>query len=155
MSFWAGAMLAVAIFILGKAGAIWWRARRSMGWPSVMGVVEETWVRVSESRYDTDDGSFFSTEMFHPEIRYRYWVDGRTYEGQWIYSGGQTGVADRDEAEKVLAPYAAGRQVQVFYNPRNPSEALLQPGKVDGLGAMVLIALLFLAMAFWLVLEGG
>ena len=87
------------------------RARQSLTWPSVAGHVIEAWV---------DDARL---EMTKPVLRYRYEVAGRTYVGFRVaYSGYGTSRAGMDE---LIRPYAEGSTVKVYYNPKDPSSAVL------------------------------
>lgn len=56
-------------------------------------------------------------------IRYSYQAGGQAYQGTKF----DLGPALRDkEAKKLIARYPVNTQVTVFYNPQNPSEAVLE-----------------------------
>lgn len=83
-------------------------------WPSTMGTVmmSRTETRSSGDRY-TD----------YPVVQYSYQVAGRAYQSLKLAPGPEVGGSG---AWKVVAKYPAGAQVMVFYNPQNPSEAVLE-----------------------------
>lgn len=62
---------------------------------------------------------------YRPEVRFRYRVDGRDYEGTrldlgvWSYGG-------REGIERTLAAYSVGARVKAWYYPRDPSVAVLR-----------------------------
>jgi hypothetical protein len=58
------------------------------------------------------------------DVQYTFEVDGRTYQNSRVLFGGNLtlnmGIA-RDRVEE----YPVGREVDVYYNPRNPAHATL------------------------------
>ena len=118
------------------------RAQRMTAWPTVPG-------RVTGSTLVTDgapmeDGS----PAYYPQINYQYVVAGLEYRSQrrsLINVGG--GSLTRGVAQRVLARYPVGSAVVVYYDPRNPNEAILErPDPVAGptvlfaLGGALLVA---------------
>lgn len=85
-------------------------------WPSTMGTVNASYLerRRSSSR---------SGSTHYPVVQYSYQVGGQPYQGRKIAPGPEVGGTG---AGKVVARYPAGAQVMVFYNPENPSEAVLE-----------------------------
>jgi hypothetical protein len=84
-------------------------------WPSTMGTVNNSYL---ERRHSSDDGS-----TDYPVVQYSYQVQGQVYQGSKLAPGPEVGGSG---AGKVVARYPAGAQVMVFYNPQNPSEAVLE-----------------------------
>lgn len=83
-------------------------------WPSTMGtVLMSTLERRSSSEGSTD----------YPVVQYSYQVGGQAYQSYKLAPGPAVGGTG---AGKVVARYPAGAQVMVFYNPENPSEAVLE-----------------------------
>jgi len=62
---------------------------------------------------------------YRPDVRFRYRVGGREYEGTrldlgvWSYGG-------REGIERTLAAYSVGASVKAWYYPRDPSLAVLR-----------------------------
>jgi hypothetical protein len=83
-------------------------------WPSTMG-------NVVMSRIDRRSSSDGTTD--YPVVHYSYQVSGQPYQGSKIAPGMEVGGTG---AGKVVARYPSGAQVMVFYNPQNPSEAVLE-----------------------------
>jgi hypothetical protein len=83
-------------------------------WPSTMGVVQMSTIdRRSSSDGYTD----------YPVVQYSYQIGGQTYQSMKLAPGPEVGGTG---AGKVVAKYPAGAQVMVFYNPQNPSDAVLE-----------------------------
>jgi hypothetical protein len=84
-------------------------------WPSTMGTVNASYL---DRRYSSDSGY-----TNYPVVQYSYQVSGQAYRGMKIAPGPDVGGTG---AGKVVARYPAGAQVMVFYNPQNPSDAVLE-----------------------------
>lgn len=61
--------------------------------------------------------------MMKPVMRYRYEVNGQTYEGFRISFSGY-GVS-RSAMEKLILPYPQGSSVKVYFYPKDPSLSVL------------------------------
>ena len=85
------------------------------GWSSAMGTVLASYL---ERRRSGDSGS-----VNYPVVQYSYQVGGQTYQGAKIAPGMEVGGTG---AERVIAKYPEGAQVMVFYDPNNPSDAVLE-----------------------------
>ncbi len=85
----------------------------------------------------------------HPDIAYRYEVDGRSYEG--ISDIGMPGFGNRrsrlETAEIIVHDYPPGTIVTVHYDPDNPADSTLSHGLEYG-------PMLQLAFGFLLYLGG-
>ena len=103
-------------YLWGAATAI-----RSLGWPATTGEIISSQVCESYSRSGTG---------YYPCVKYRYSVDGRSFEGDSI-GGDPPAPGDRERAELALLKYPVGSQVKVFFNPGSPGEACLEPGAVS------------------------
>jgi hypothetical protein len=83
-------------------------------WPATMGNV----IMSTIERRSSDDGY-----TNYPVVQYSYQVGGQTYQSNKLAPGPEVGGTG---AGKVIAKYPAGAHVMVFYNPQNPSEAVLE-----------------------------
>lgn len=61
-----------------------------------------------------------------PIIRYEYEVEGKRYESQRVSNVGLTSNWS-PEIDELLGRYPAGSEVWVFYDPSDPSSAVLEP----------------------------
>lgn len=84
-------------------------------WPSTMGTVMMSRI---EQRSSSEGGY-----TDYPVVQYSYQIGGQAYQGYKLAPGPEVGGTG---AGKVVARYPAGAQVMVFYNPQNPSEAVLE-----------------------------
>ena len=100
-------------------------------WPSTMGTVNASYL---ERRSSSEGGS-----TNYPVVQYSYQVGGQPYQGMKIAPGPEVGGTG---AGKVVGRYPAGAQVMVFYNPQNPSDAVLET-KAPAQWLMWLILIIF------------
>ena len=98
--------------------AIIFATRRKMiavqSWSSAMGTVLASYLE----RRSSSDGS-----TNYPVVQYSYQVGGQMYQGAKIAPGMEVGGTG---AGKVVNRYPQGAQVMVFYDPNNPSDAVLE-----------------------------
>lgn len=85
------------------------------GWSSTMGTVSNSYL---ERRRSSKGGS-----VNYPVVQYSYQVGGQSYQGRKIAPGMEVGGTG---AGKVTGRYPVGAQVMVFYDPQNPSDAVLE-----------------------------
>lgn len=113
-------ILALVLLILNAIflGVIFFMRRKMAAvsqWPSTMGTVMMSTI---EQRSSSDSGY-----TDYPVVQYSYQVGGQAYQSYKLAPGPEVGGTG---ARKVVARYPAGAQVMVFYNPENPSEAVLE-----------------------------
>jgi len=94
-------------------------ARASKKWPVAAGVVVFSG---TEAKSSLGDGP-----ATYAKVRYEYEVEGRKYSSERI-SIGQYGTGGGGHAKAEAAKYPVGAIVKVFYDPADPSQAVLEPG---------------------------
>jgi hypothetical protein len=116
LSIFAALVIFDAIFL----GIIFFTRRKvskASSWPSTLGTVTDSRIQM---RSDSDGG-----RTSYPFVQYTYEAMGRSYQSQKVIPGMDVGGSG---AHKVVERYPIGAQVMVYYNPENPSEALLERG---------------------------
>lgn len=126
-----GSSIAAAIIVFG-GGLIsllfgltrWTHAKESMSWPQVVGTIMYT--RVSKVLVPDESSPPLTYDLV---VRYTYEINGRRYEGNKL------GLFDRDrrksyllEAEELADLFHKDAKVAVYYNPKQPEQAVLLPG---------------------------
>jgi hypothetical protein len=94
-------------------------ARQSMTWPAIRGEVTTSWVR---------KGSLQGRGM-RAIVKYTYTVMGQTYESDKLSTADLSGMkltGPESGAKQVTKQYPKGRQVNVYYDPQNPAQAVLE-----------------------------
>jgi hypothetical protein len=123
------------------------RIKKSAGWPSVPGVVTASTMLSGLCR---------SAPCYRGQIDYQYRVADANYHGSAL-SLARTHWAVRDSWQRVLDRYPVGRDVRVYYEPRHPANAVLEPGLVGDtyllykmvLGMIWFFGFGFLAVLLW------
>lgn len=126
------AFVAYAAVFAIVAQQVWkfWLGRQARTWPSVTGRVTEA--RIVRGRLPGDHDSRLRSERegdeyFAIEVRYDYVVRGKAYVGT-RFSFGVDHFPDYDSAIDALHGVSAGREVEVYYDPRQPQRAVLRTG---------------------------
>jgi hypothetical protein len=107
------------------------RASETERWPKAEGVVLESAVAAIR------DGG---RQLYRPVVRYRYEVDGERYEGSRIKWSAILDFRKYSRARAMLDKYRSGHRIAVHYDPKRPGVAVLQPGPIDGVRAIYVIA---------------
>jgi hypothetical protein len=90
------------------------RALASKEWPQVYG-------RITESK------SVYANEVYSPEIRYAYVVNGQEFTGSKI-TYGDFYSSNPSRTQRMLSRYSLNSSVAVSFNPKKPHESVLEPG---------------------------
>lgn len=111
--------LGFVALIVGVASAIYfaWTLLRQFSvsrWPSAQG-------KVLESRVDN------SASSCAPYVKYQYSVGGRSYQSdQFRPVKYRHNIRNLTNVEKMVEPFYVGKTVAVYYDPKNPADAVLQ-----------------------------
>ena len=111
---------AIGVFLTGISAVSLWRGVRAIRWPTTTGRVIEA--SINKSRHGGLSG-----RGYEPRVLYQYEVGGIPYTADRLTLGLQALRTSEKAAEKVLG-LRRGDSVQVHYNPRRPSRAVLRPG---------------------------
>jgi hypothetical protein len=65
---------------------------------------------------------------FIPDVQYRYLVDGHAFMGTQINFHLNRQLHGSNYVESLLMEYPTGKVVSVYYDPREPTSSVLQPG---------------------------
>ncbi len=116
-----------ALFLLVATGLglSSWEARKSLAFAETRGVVTERWVSESRRHSHNPNQPRHRGEYLH--LRYRYEVAGVVHEGDRIEAG-TFGLAMGDWVYVYRGRFGIGEQVSVFYDPDEPSTAVLVQG---------------------------
>jgi hypothetical protein len=133
---------AVGCAVLAYAALCTRRSILARSWPTAPGVILSAHVEATQD----SDGAPTRTE----QIEFSYVVRGRQYLGRHVtmdvdfrFTFGESGTAD-----VRIMRYSPGREVQVIYDPRNPSRACLEVGSQFG-NVFALLLGLAIMLASW------
>ena len=136
------AMLALIFSSLREAAAM-------KRWPVARGRVLSS--KVEEYRTDAGSGNFGGPRarltLYRPVVVYEYEVDGQRFHGDRIAQSPGLNRGVPDFSEKTVQRYASGSTIDVRFNPKRPSESVLEPRVPRAwlLAVAIAVALLILA----------
>lgn len=127
-----GFIFAIGCIIGGIVGLPWALgyaadAIASPGWPTVAGEILEHDV-ISSDRSATAAGRQGTSTSYLPTVRYRYTVAGETYESDQLRLDFGASYNSYSEAFDVVGPYMVDLPHDVYYDPADPANAVLEPG---------------------------
>jgi hypothetical protein len=114
---WMG--LSIGAYFAGTSAWSLWRGLHALSWPATAGRV-------------TDTGTFRSSGVvagggYEPTVRYEFAVGGAPYAGSRL-TFGFVALRKSTEGAAELHGLKPGVAVQVYYDPRRPSDSVLRPG---------------------------
>ena len=142
----------VAFFSLGGVMvlALLWAAHRQVaeasGWPQTVGHIVSS--RVENYRQRVGGARTGSLVTFYEAVvEYDYSVSGSTYHSTRLSFGGKT-AGSQQQAEAAAARHPEGSQVMVHYDPKNPSDAVLDVRIAQGV-LWIVVAIAFFGLAIF------
>ena len=108
-----GLLLFIAMCLAAVHGYGHWQLQASRKWATVIGKVVE-----SRALWETVDEN---SRVFVPRVIYEYKVGDRPYRNDRIFVVSQ----GNSNAEATVAQFPVGRQVPVYYDPADPTQAAL------------------------------
>ncbi|MDH4276252.1 MAG: DUF3592 domain-containing protein [Gammaproteobacteria bacterium] len=127
--FFAAIPIIMGCFLVYNAMSMLALSKEASLWPKVAGKVLEV-----------KSGSYFSYYSSGSRILYHYAIDGVTYAGERIAFGGGN-----------VSAYTTDQTVDVYYNPDNKSEAVLETGVRLAYYFWILlsVALVWVGISLW------
>ncbi len=132
--------LLVGIILGGFTARTLWHNLHT-AWGTATGTVISSTVGVSRSSKST---------TYYPYVVYRYTVDGHEYEND-VLSKPRTSIDNHAAVERHAARYCPDAEIQVFYNPDNPSESFLERAGMSDYAFLIFPLLFAVAGAVMLV----
>jgi hypothetical protein len=94
-------------------------SQRSTNWQPTAGVI------VSSDLGVEDDGD--GNTLYSAKIQYTYTLEGQQLQGDRVFFGAMS-TSERQQVFDLLLKYPIGTAVTVYYDPADPSQAVLEPG---------------------------
>lgn len=111
-------------------------------WPSVQGTISSSDFDCWEEEKKVDDRYVTETKCA-ALVEYKYTINGNSFINSDIRpNNGIKTTYDRNTAEQIVAKYPVGAKVEVFYNPDDKSNAVLE--KKINIGVLLLYLLPFI-----------
>lgn len=147
-------MLAGILFIVIGSKNIY-QAYKSSSWPSVQGRIISSEIKSHSRTYrDTTTNREKNETVYDAHINYGYVINGITYSNDDVKIGGIIQTNTTIWARKLLDKYPQGKVVNVYYNPEDPSQSVLEKGlqlstwSFSALGLAIFIFGIYIKKAF-------
>lgn len=114
---------AIGAILIGYSAVNLRKGKATTLWPSVNGKILGSDVRSEEQVRERKQKLLF----YNADVKYNYTVNGKEYVSDKIRAD-LRGKTQTDEARRLVQLYSPGRTVAVYYNPRSPGDAVLEPG---------------------------
>ena len=108
--------LLLLVYAMGRT----WKVIQARGWHSTQGRVIGTEVG---KEWTSESASVYA---YFPKVTYEYIVGATRYVGDKMALASPDGHTDERVIQQQLLQYPVGRILPVYYNPRNPAEAVLE-----------------------------
>lgn len=122
------------------------RAARTRRWPTAPGTIVSA-EELQHTREMPPESGGGTRIHYEARIHYEYSV-GRVHIGSTVVRLGPTESSNEAQAQSTLARYLPGQQVQVSYNPQDPTDSVLEPGLHPLDFSRALVGLILLVLAF-------
>lgn len=124
-------------------------ARSSLEWPVTRGQIGVSWVEQIDSSTgrpitERSLARRDAVKVYRPFVAYQYMVKGIMYPGHRISFEPLRGSADR--AQRVVNRYSMGRIVDVYYDPDDPSSAVLESGPSTNVSQRLVFGLVLMVV---------
>ncbi|NJD61017.1 MAG: hypothetical protein C3F13_01220 [Anaerolineales bacterium] len=130
------------------------KAEESTRWLATTGAIKESRVKQGSSMLMSSDEDGESTPVYTPEISYTYQVAGVEYASKRISFGGTKSYSKPENAEKDVALYPVGKEMTVYYDPKNPKEAVLdRTAKISNM--ILIMGIMFIIIGVVTVVVGA
>jgi Protein of unknown function (DUF3592) len=103
-------------------------AKASLQWPSVEGIIERSEVTTSHSNVTSTSSHRKRKTTYHTYVEYAYSVNGTPHTSKVVWFGDDYSSNIRSSHTAVTERYPKGNKVKVFYDPNDPTLAVLEPG---------------------------
>jgi hypothetical protein len=108
------------------AGGFMLYVLKATRWPVVRGRIVSSGVEAYQN-WTSDEGRWTHRTHHKSSVEYEYTVNGRKYRGDRLTIGVVVSATLPGFARRIAARYPVGREVNVHYDPKMPSESVLRP----------------------------
>jgi len=139
------AVLMSLVFIAIGSGLLFYarrvsaKAQQSLSWPTTDGAISHS--AVLQQMGQTSSST--NAANYKADVTYRYKVQGRDYSSERITLADFSSSGGR--AQGIVDRYPDGAPVTVYYNPVDPSDAVLERGSTSGIAVLCVIGGIFAA----------
>ena len=103
---------------------------KTSNWPTASGNIIRTSIEFEKGTKKPGSDAPGTWDSYYPKIEYQYSVSGNEYRSSKVEAifSGKASCNTEWQAKKIIEKYPEGRNVLVFYDPKDPSRACLESG---------------------------
>ena len=139
-------MLGLWCVVLGTSKAI--EGLKARSWPRAQGRIITSGIHSLQTRQK------IRIARLCFDVDYLYLVGKEVYEGNRVNVGWRC-FGSEEHVKELARKYPSGKEVEVYYDPRNPSRSLLEPGLDWSVFLLWGVGLVTLSVAWPLFRKGG
>ncbi len=102
------------------------KSMQSKNWPNTEGIITNSKIEVNERTIHKAKITETKT-YYEPNVTYDYEIEGVSYLSNKIFLG-QYSSTSYNYASDIISKYSVGKKVTVYYDPKDPSTAILESG---------------------------
>jgi len=118
------------------------KAAKSKNWPFIKGFIISS--EVIELHDSTEKGKYAST--YRNKILFKYKVNEKEFLSSNLFWGSKISDSSLDDKKEYASKYTEGMEVDIYYNPDKPHQAVIEPGIKFVLYLNLIFALFILLM---------
>jgi hypothetical protein len=122
-------LVSVGVFVDGVGTLV--DGIASSGWPTTDGTIVRSRMEVKseETRGGGSRGGRGWKTTYWADVSFRYTIADAVFSSDTVtVEFDEVPTTNREDAERILRKYPAGREVKVYYEPGDPSVGVLEPG---------------------------
>ena len=143
LSFGFGSMifLGVGLWMINKG-------MQSENWEKGTATITSSEIEKTESKSKDAQGFTQTSTSYGVSVKYSYTVEGGNYEGNTVGFGTMSH-NERSDAQEELKSYPKGKTIDVYYDPENPSDSVLNKGVFWPMYIVIVVMVIILIGSIW------
>ena len=143
LSFGFGSMifLGVGLWMINKG-------MQSENWEKGTATITSSEIEKTESKSKDAQGFTQTNTSYGVSVKYSYIVEGSNYEGNTVGFGTMSH-NERSDAQDELKSYPKGKTIDVYYDPEDPSDSVLNKGVFWPMYIMIVVMVIILIGSIW------
>lgn len=130
------------------------RAWRTYFWIETEGVINEAKL-LNLGLVSTSGASGANILKYGASIQYEYQVNGETFQSKRVSFFEMLTSTSKRKINKILSRYSVETPIKVYYNPEEPSEAVLEQGlDIKAFFSCTCLSILIGGIVYAIILEG-
>ena len=124
------------------------KGMQSENWDKGTATITSSEIEKTESRSKDAQGFTQTSISYSVRVKYSYTVEGSNYEGNTVGFGTMSH-NERSDAQEELKSYPKGKTIDVYYDPENPSDSVLNKGVFWPMYIVVVVMVIMLIGSIW------